>query len=446
MSRRHGRHAAVIGGSMGGLLAARALSPHFDRVTVFERDEIVDQPVSRKGQPQTRHLHALLAQGLNVFERFFPALRDDLVAGGAVLGDMGGDIRWHAFGGYRRQFTSGMVGVMLSRPFLEHCVRRRVTALPNVVIRGRADVDVPVVTPDRRRVIGLQVKGKESGPNTDLETIDADLVVDTTGRGSATPKWLEAWGYERPAESVVTVNMGYSTRTFRRSPGDLEGAKLLLIAPDFPAVKRAGNAMPVEGDRWIVTLTGWGKDYPPADADGFLEFTRSLPAQDLYNLLQRVEPLTDAIQHKLPSNLRRHYEQLSRFPARYIVMGDAMSSFNPAYAQGMTSAAMQASALDEALDGGGELDDVSRRFFPKAAKVVDMAWQLAIGEDFRSPDTTGPKPRGLDLINAYVTRVHHATHSDVRVYREFIDVMNLVRPATSLMRPDLLVRTLMAKR
>lgn len=428
---------------MGGLLAARALSSHFERVTVFERDEVVDQPVSRKGQPQTRHLHALLAQGLNVFERFFPSLREELVAGGAVLGDMGGDIRWHAFGGYRRQFTSGMVGVMMSRPFLEHSVRRRVVALPNVVIRGGSDVDAPIVTSDRQRVTGLHVKRKGAA---EPEVIDTDLVVDTSGRGSATPRWLETWGYAKPAESVVTVNMGYSTRTFRRAAGDLEGAKLILIGPDFPAVKRAGNAMPVEGDRWMITLIGWGKDYPPPDAEGFVEFTRSLPAPDLYNLVQRTEPLTDVVQHKLPSNLRRHYERLERFPARYVVMGDAVSSFNPVYAQGMTSAAMQASALEEALERGGDLDDLRRRYFPKAAKVVDMAWQLAVGEDFRSPDTTGPKPPGLDLINRYVTRVHHATHSDVHVYREFIDVMNLVRPAASLMRPDLFVRTLIAKR
>jgi 2-polyprenyl-6-methoxyphenol hydroxylase-like FAD-dependent oxidoreductase len=457
MSKRHGCEALVIGASMGGLLAARVLSAHFDKVTVFERDEVADRPESRKGQPQTRHLHTLLAQGLTVFERFFPTLRDDLVAGGAVLGDMGADIRWHAFGGYRQQFESGMIGIMMSRPFLEHCVRRCVTALPNVTIRGGCEVEELVTTPDRQRVTGVHVKhgarsgaSGSSGADAVSEVIEADLVVDTSGRGSATPRWLEALGYQRPAESAVTVNMGYSTRTFRRKPGDLEGAKLILIAPDFPALKRAGNIMPVEGDRWMVTLTGWGKDYPPADANGFTEFTRSLPAPDLYNLLQRVEPLTDVIQHRLPSNLRRHYERLPRFPARHLVLGDAICSFNPVYAQGMTSAAMQAAALEETLEetleGSADgLDGLSRRYFPKTAKVVDMAWQLAVGEDFRSPDTTGPKPTGLAVLNAYVERVHVATHSDIDVYRAFLDVMNLVQPGTSLLRPGMIWRVLRAR-
>jgi 2-polyprenyl-6-methoxyphenol hydroxylase-like FAD-dependent oxidoreductase len=437
MSTRHGREALVIGASMAGLLAARVLSAHFDRVTVFERDEVVDRPASRKGQPQTRHLHTLLAQGLHVFERFFPTLRDDLVAGGAVLGDMGADIRWHAFGGYRRQFESGMIGIMMTRPFLEHCVRRCVMTIPNVTIRGGADVEQLLTTPDRQRITGVRVKGNQA--------IEADFIVDTSGRGSATPRWLEELGYDRPSESAVTVNMGYSTRTFRRAPGQLQGARLILINPDFPAVKRGGNVMPVEGDRWMVTLIGWGKDYPPADGDAFLEFTRTLPAPDLYNLLRQTEPLTDVIQHRLPSNLRRHYERLSRFPERHLVLGDAICSFNPVYAQGMTSAAMQAAALEEALESASGLDGISRRYFPRVAQVVDMAWQLAVGEDFRSPDTTGPRPRGLSLVNRYVTRVHRATQSDTEVYRAFLDVMNLVQPASTLMRPGMIWRVLRAR-
>ncbi len=50
----HGQHAIVIGGSMGGLLAARVLSTHFASVTLVERDKMHDRPESRKGQPQTR--------------------------------------------------------------------------------------------------------------------------------------------------------------------------------------------------------------------------------------------------------------------------------------------------------------------------------------------------------------------------------------------------------
>ena len=399
-----GQHAVVAGASMAGLLAARVLSEHFGRVTVLERDEVVDGAAARKGQPHARHLHALLAQGLRIFERYFPTLRDDLHAGGAILGDMGRDMRWHAYGGYRRQFDSGMTGVMASRPFLEACVRRRVQALPNVAIRGGADVDAPVASADRRRITGVQLNG---GAGVAAEVIEADLVVDATGRGSATPRWMEALGYARPEESAVVINMGYSTRVFRRRAGDLEGAKLVMVSARLPEIKRSGYVFPVEADRWMATLGGWGGDYPPTDEKGFLEHARSLPAPDTYDLVRRLEPMSDIVQHRLPSNLRRHYEKLERWPERYLVLGDAVSSFNPVYAQGMTSAAMQAAVLDDVLQQRPEagLDGVWRTYFRRVGKVVDMPWLLAVGEDFRTPTTTGPKPTGTDLINPYVARV-----------------------------------------
>lgn len=441
MSDSERRHAVVIGASMSGLLAARVLSDHFERVTLLERDEVVDDPLPRKGQPHARHLHALLAQGLRLFDGYFPALRADLTAHGVVFGDMGQDIRWFAFGGYRKPFPSGMIGALMSRPFLEQRVRRLVQAIPNVTIRSGANVDSPVTTPDKARVTGLRLKNPDGTPG---ETLEADLVVDTSGRGSATPRWLEELGYAKPDESVVTVNMGYATRVFRRKPGELEGAKLLMVASSPPGPERACNVFPVEGERWMVTETGWGGDYPPNDEAGFLEFARSLPAPDAYDMIRRLEPISDIIQHRLPSNLRRHYERLGRFPERYLVLGDAVSSFNPVYAQGMTSAAMQVAALDAGLRERPGLDGLWRRVFPGIAKAVDRPWRLAAGEDFRMRATTGPKPPGTDLINPYVARVHRATHRDPVVYGVFLEVMNLVRPATSLMSPGIVWRVLRA--
>lgn len=438
-----GKEAVVIGASMTGLMVARVLSTHFDHVTLLERDEVVDDAKPRKGQPHARHLHSLLAQGLTILERFFPNLRDDLCAGGAMLGDMGADIRWWASGGYRKQFPSGMTGVMASRPFLEQCVRRRVLALPNVSVRSGADAAEPVTSEDKRRITGFRLK-KADG--TLGESVEADFFVDASGRGSSSPRWLEALGYGRPPESAVKVDMGYSTRTYKRRPEDLPGAKLLLISPSFPKLNRSGYLIPVEGDRWVAALGGWGADYPPAGEAEFMEFGRALPAPDFHDIAQKLEPLTDIIQHRIPSHLRRHYESMRHFPERYLVMGDAVSSFNPVYAQGMTSAAMQVAVLDDVLTErrNGSLDGIREQHFPRAAKVVDMAWRLAVGEDFRTPTTSGPKPFGTDLINPYVARVHKATQVDPDVYRVFLDVMNLVKPPSALMAPGIVWRVLRA--
>ncbi len=66
-------HAIVIGGSMGGLLAARALCDHFELVTIIERDRLPEKPEPRKGAPQARHLHALMNRGLRILNSFFSA-------------------------------------------------------------------------------------------------------------------------------------------------------------------------------------------------------------------------------------------------------------------------------------------------------------------------------------------------------------------------------------
>jgi 2-polyprenyl-6-methoxyphenol hydroxylase-like FAD-dependent oxidoreductase len=203
---------------------------------------------------------------------------------------------------------------------------------------------------------------------------------------------------------------------------------------------------PIEGDRWIVTLGCWAGDYPPTDEAGYLDFARSLAAPDIYNLISHIEPLSEILSYRFPSSLRRHYEKLDRFPVGYLVAGDAICSFNPVYGQGMTSAAMQAAALDGVLQTQPTRDLLARHFFKAAAQVVDVPWQLTVGEDFRYPQTEGPKAPGTDFINRYVERVHKATHTDTVVYGAFLQVMNLMKPPTSLMHPKIMWRVLRNKR
>ncbi|MEZ4861458.1 MAG: hypothetical protein R3C14_09130 [Caldilineaceae bacterium] len=431
-------HAIVIGGSMAGLLAARVLSHHFQRVTLLERDPISDQPEARKGQAHTRHLHGLLAKGLETMSSYFPGLVDDLVAGGAMAVDMGEGMRWYVEGGYRRQFKSGMIGALMSRPFLEWQIRRRVLALPNVTLRSGCAAATLQTDPDHSRVTGVMLTPRDQAGQTEI--LSADLVIDAGGRGSSSPKWLVELGYAKAQESFVKVNVGYATRLYRRRPGDMTGAQLLMIAPAPPHGKRTGLIFPMEGDRWICTLSGWAGDHAPTDEAGFMAFAHSLPAPDLYDMLTHLEPISEFIPYKFPGSLRRHYEKLARFPEGYLVLGDAICSFNPVYGQGMTSAAMQAAALDQLLDKGHELEGLWRAFFKAAAQVVDIPWQLAVGEDFRYPETEGVKPAGVDLINRYVSQVHRATHHDPEVYTAFLKVMNLMAAPTSLFHPKVLWR------
>jgi 2-polyprenyl-6-methoxyphenol hydroxylase-like FAD-dependent oxidoreductase len=79
-----GKHAIVIGAGMGGLATAAAVSDHFERVTVLERDVLPLTACSRPGTPQDNHLHVLLIGGLRALDELFPGFADDLARAGAV--------------------------------------------------------------------------------------------------------------------------------------------------------------------------------------------------------------------------------------------------------------------------------------------------------------------------------------------------------------------------
>jgi 2-polyprenyl-6-methoxyphenol hydroxylase-like FAD-dependent oxidoreductase len=428
--------AVVIGGSMAGLLTARVLSDHFRQVTLIERDRMGTEPESRKGQPQTRHLHGLLANGARIMSGWFPGLLDELKAGGAMVGDSGETMRWYVNGGYRARFHSGLPGATMSRPFLEHLVRRRVRTLPNVTIRDGTGVEGLQTEDGGARVTGVKLAGGG-------EVVPADLVVDASGRGSASTRWLQALGFPPPPETVLKVDVGYATRLYRRDPNAEGAGDWVFVTPVAPRERRIGGAFPIEGERWIVTLGGWFGDHGPTDEADFLAFAKSLPAPDIHQIASTSEPLSEIMTYKYAANLRRHYERMERFPEGYLVLGDAACSFNPVYGQGMTSAALQAHELDQVLDRAGpSTEPLATRFFRRAAKVIDRPWQLAVGEDFRFPEAVGKRPPGTDLVNRYVSQVHRATHTDPVVGLAFLEVMNLIEPPTRLMTPAVLWRIL----
>jgi hypothetical protein len=253
---------------------------------------------------------------------------------------------------------------------------------------------------------------------------------------------LETLGYDRPTESVVKIDIGYATRIYRRDKTLLPGALGIMTAASPPHNLRSGILGILEGNRWIVTLVGWLGDHPPADEQGFLEFARSLATHDVYNVITRAEPLGDITVHKLPSNLRRHYEHMKRFPDGYLVLGDAMCSFNPIYGQGMSVAAMQAVVLGRCLKDAiqrGTLQGIASRYFTNAAAAIKNPWMLAVGEDFRFAGVEGAKPPATDQINRFVLSVIRTAHHNQEIARIFFQVIHMLHPPTRLFRPDVVL-------
>jgi hypothetical protein len=305
-----------------------------------------------------------------------------------------------------------------------------VRSVPNIQFRDKTEVSGLIMSAGNIRVIGVQIGA---------EVLSCDLVVDATGRASHSPQWLEALGYPKPAEERVEVALSYTTRVFRRSLEDLNG-DLAVIIPPPPSEKRGGVMLAQEGGRWTVTLISHFGPGAPADLDGFIEFARTLPAPYIHEVVRRAEPIGNAAVSKFPASIRRRYEKLDHFPPGFLVMGDAMSSFNPIYGQGMSVAALEATALKAALAGGTE--DLARRFFLQASKVIDIPWSIAVGNDLRMPEASGPRNFAVKAINAYLAKLHKAAHHDPVVALAFHQVGNLLKPPSHIIRPRIALRVL----
>ncbi len=424
--------AIVIGASMAGLVTARALSDHADRVVVLDRDRLPAAAVTRQRVPQSAHTHILLGAGQRLLDGWFPGLTLDLRLQGAVAVPPR-DLSWFQGGAHRAPADAGVTLVSMSRPLLETTVRERLLSrCRNVTISD--DVAVQGLVVQAGRVTGVRVDGIDHR---------ADLVVDCSGRTTPFLDQLADVGYPSPDVSAIRIQMAYGTRVVRPREGD--GPLGALVIDDPTRGHRLGTMLPIEGGRWIVTLAGFHGDAPPTDPEAFAAFARSLPSPELADLLDRSEALTPVLTHGMPTSRRRHVERLDRTPPGFVVLGDAICSFNPVYGQGMSSAALQADALGHAVARHGlRSARLARSFYRRAAKVVDVPWRIAAGADFADPRTTGPKPVGTDLVNRYLARMVLASHASAPVVRKLLLVQNLLAPPATLMTPATMLRVLLA--
>jgi|KBSSwiStaDraftv2_1062776.scaffolds.fasta_scaffold02360_9 2-polyprenyl-6-methoxyphenol hydroxylase-like FAD-dependent oxidoreductase len=436
-----GEHAVVLGASMGGLLAASVLANFFRSVTVVERDVLPDDPANRRGVPQGRHAHLLLPRGAQILDELFPGLLHGLVVDGApVLDD--GDLSkfFFSFGGHQilrsgkaAVDSKAMATYLPSRPFLECHVRRRLQALRNVTILEGHDVAGLTSTTDCGRVTGVRVSNRDDGTERELS---GDLIVDATGRGSRTPAWLESLGYGRPVEDRVAMNTTYASQPLRIAPGTLREA-IVLIGP-VPGRPTGMALFCCENDTWLFTVFGMAGQQSPDDRAGMLSFAQEFGPPHVLAAARDAEPLAEVATHRMPSSQWRRYDKMRRFPDGLLTLGDAICSFNPVYGQGMTVAALEASALHDCLLHGDR--DLSRRFFKSAAKPVAAAWQLAAGADLALPEVEGPRPLSARLANAYVDWVLTACESDAVIAGQFSKVNALVDFPSRLLHPAVMFR------
>jgi 2-polyprenyl-6-methoxyphenol hydroxylase-like FAD-dependent oxidoreductase len=421
-------HAIVMGGSIAGLCAAAALAKSFDRVTVLERDPEPGTQ-TRRGVPQGNHAHALMRRGQEIIEALLPGTFEALRAEGAVCGDAG-SFRWFQFGEWKGGDEVGVAMWMQTRPRLEHHVREGLRRLSNVEIRFDSAIEEPVHEGGRVRAVRMR----------DGELIDADLVVDATGRGSRSPGWLEQWGYGRVPEQRVDIGLGYVSGTFE-IPAERRPSAALAVYQLPPNNRRGGLVFPVEGGRVVVTLMGYHGEHAPTEIAGFRAWARGLLQPDVAEVLDHATLVGQLHRFTYPTQVRRCYGDLSRLPNNYVVMGDALCSFDPTFGQGMSVSAMQAEMLTQ-LRPGMPTD----RWQRKLARLTLLPFSMTANEAHRWAETTGWQPPLSRLQRWYVARVFEASSRDAFVYRRLTDVMHFMVPPANLFTPRMIARLLAAHR
>ena len=438
-------HAVVVGGSVAGLLMASALSEAFESVTIYDRDSLPDNAEPRRGVPQGRHAHALHGRGADALGELLPGFWDDMVAAGGLTGDAQTDVAWYLDGYRLKPARSGLTGMALTRPTLEHLIRRRTAALPNVKIAECVDV-TSLLTEDGR-VTGVRIR--PSGRDTVTadpaeEPVAADLVVDATGRGSRAATWLAELGFPVPRTSQVRAGVVYVSRHYRSEPAQIDGLIGALTTP-YPGQPRAAVVLRQEGSKFVVVLAGMVGEDPPMDEAGMLAFADSVDCPEVTEVLRTSPPLNDPVKMRFPASVRHHYEALGRYLDGFLVAGDALSCLNPVYGQGMTIAALEALAL-KALLAAGVTEGLPRRYFRATGKLVAEAWSTSAIGDLRFPEAEG-KRRPVDrLINAYLERYRAAASVDATLGTAFLRVANTIDPPTRLLSPGRVVRVFRSAR
>jgi 2-polyprenyl-6-methoxyphenol hydroxylase-like FAD-dependent oxidoreductase len=425
---------------MSGLFAARVLADFYSSVTVVDRDVLPQEPRNRRGVPQGAHIHIMQARGSHVLEDLFPGLRNELVADGVPIWDDGDLASFHvSVGGHvlaqsgRLRYPKDNMQYFASRPLLESHVRRRLRACPNVTIRDGHDVVGLTFNPARDGVTGVRLAKRDTADET---TLPADLVVDATGRGSRTPTFLADLGYGRPREEKLVVHLAYATQPLHIPSGSL--SENFFVVNPKPGRPTGFGLQVCENNIWMLTLISMVGHELPTERRDMLTFLEQHAPAKAVAAVRAAEPLGEMAHYRVPSSRWRRYDKMRRTPAGLLVIGDAICSFNPIYAQGMAVAAVEATVLRTCLHRGPH--DLPRRFFRGSARPIGAAWQTAVSSDLALPEVEAPRPVRVRLSNAFMEQVLSAAETDALIADHFLRVVGMIDPPARLLHPDVLFR------
>ncbi|MEV8022134.1 FAD-dependent monooxygenase [Streptomyces sp. NPDC086554] len=436
-------HAIVLGAGIAGLCAAGVLAKHFEQVTLVERDlvsPLVDGQ-SRRGVPQGMHVSLLTMRAMQQLEELFPGLLEECLADGAQAAEAGTQVRAVFHGHLLRQSPAGTNLLLASRPFLEGKIRARVLKLPAVTLledTRAAGLLADGRTKDHHAIRGVRLHSAKSGTASSHD-LEADLVLDATGRGGRSGAWLEQHGFPRAPEQRVRIDVIYASRHFALPP-DVLGTDRAVVIGATASHPHGMTFVAQENGSWVLSLQKYGNHGPPTDDDSFLTLAATVAPDDVMHHLRHAAPLGPIAHQRFPHATRRRFDRMHSFPGGMLVIGDALCSINPIYGSGMAMAVAQAAALDACL--ATETGPLARQFFRAAHRVTNPQWWLAACGDY---SLTQGNQRAR-LLSAAFQRITAAAEHDPAISATVVRLFGMIDSPRRLARPHVLRQLLVAGR
>ena len=207
--------------------------------------------------------------------------------------------------------------------------------------------------------------------------------------------------------------------------------------------------LPLEGNRWILTVAGRHSVKPPGDEAGFMDYVAGLRTRTIFDAIKHAKRLGDIARFAFTVSTRRHYDGLPEFPAGLVPLGDAVCRFNPIYGQGMSVAAQEAVALGTLLEHRATepepLRGLAAEFFARAVPIVDTPWASAVIPDFAHPETRGERPADFEQTLKFGLALGRLAAEDPDIHRLSAEVQHLLKPRSVYRDPALVERVLASR-
>lgn len=441
MSNKKWEKCVIVGAGISGLINSHALSKYFEKVHLYEKDQIDEKQIEpRWGVPQGEHIHIVLTAAVKSLDKRFPNLLSKLQNIGSNKYSVTEGLKWYHHGNWKKQYTSDndFTTFTQTRPVLETTIREEVTNTSNIEIIDQSKFIDYIYNAEDNSISGIKIER-----NGETEEILADLVVDAMGRSSKSTRYFDNHDIKLPDIETIDVNIKYVS-CFYPADGIAENP-LQSVYPHPPETSKYGVIGNVEGDKVIVTLMGFDGDHPSTDLSEFLEFAKQLDHPFIYNKLKESDPITPLRSYAYPKMRRIYYHQMKQLPSNFIAVGDAVCHFDPLFGQGMTVSTLEADILEDLLEQAkhDQIVNINKKYFGKINSLISNVWDIVVAEDTRFE--IGHKPTLKQKLYKLYTNQIYELYDDEYVLDRFYKVINLEEPPTHLLHPKVILKILKNK-